>query len=51
MTKRQAQEIIALLLNRATLNAAEVYAANEALKALISEPKADSEPSSDPKPE
>ena len=38
MTKKQAQEIIVLLLNRLTLNAAEVFAANEAMKALVAEP-------------
>jgi len=38
MNKDEAIKIIALLLNRATLNAAEVFAANEAIKALQVEP-------------
>jgi len=40
MDTKQAARILALLLNRATLNEAEVFAANAALKALSeSEPK------------
>jgi hypothetical protein len=38
MNKDEAVKIIVLLLNRATLNSAEVFAANEAIKALQADP-------------